>query len=132
MSDTTNALNDLASLLKAGESYYRDGAKSIDDRNISTVFAEMAAVRSAAIAELSHKIEALDEEPAGASWMEQARQFYTNAKNLFAKDRETMINALEEHEDRTLKQIKEALDDVEDREAAAILLRHLRARPEIS
>ncbi len=125
MSDTTNALNDLISLLKAGESYYRESADSIKDPTVKSLFTEMASIRSAAIQELSTKIKGLGEEPAGASWMEQAREFYTSAKSLVSDKSDTLISALEEHEDRTLEQIKEAFGDIDNREAQTILTRHL-------
>lgn len=125
MSDTTNALNDLVSLLKAGENYYRESAESIDDRDVKSLFNEMAAVRSAAIQELESKIKGLGGDPSGASWMEQAREFYTSAKSLVSDKTETLIAALEEHEDRTLEQIKDSFSEVEDGEAQKILTRHL-------
>lgn len=125
MSDTTNALNDVVSLLKAGENYYRESAESVKDPSVKSVFSEMAAVRSAAVKELSSKIEGLGGDPSGASWAEQAREFYTSAKSLLTDKTETLITALEEHEDRTLKQIREALGDVDNREAQTILSRHL-------
>lgn len=125
MSETTNALNDLVSLLKAGESYYRESADSIDDPTVRSVFKEMAAVRLAAIQELEAKIDGLGGEPSGASWMEQAREFYTSAKTLVSDKTETLIADLEEHEDRTLEQIKESFGDVDNQEAQTILTRHL-------
>lgn len=125
MSDTTATLNDLVSLLKAGEAYYRDSANSIEDRTVKPVFSEMAAVRSAAIKELSATIEKHGEDTSGASWTEQARQFYTSAKSLVTNKTETLIADLEEHEDRTLEQIKDSLETVENLEARKILARHL-------
>ncbi len=125
MSDTTDALNDVVSLLKAGKNYYRESAESVEDPSVKSVFSEMAAVRSAAITELSSKIEGLGDDPSGASWAEQAREFYTSAKSLVTDKTETLVTALEEHEDRTLEQIRDALKDVENPEAQRILSRHL-------
>ncbi len=125
MSDTTHALNDFISLIKAGEAFYRDAAESVDHDGLKRLFVEMAAIRSAAIAEMSGKVKRADEDVSGASWAEQGRQAYTNAKALFAEKPEVLIEYLEEHEDRTLEQLRDALTEVEDTEARAILQRHL-------
>lgn len=125
MSDTTNALNNLISLLKAGEEFYRDAADRVDNGSLKKLFVEMAAIRSAAIAEMSAAVERREEDVSGESWLEQARQGYTNAKSMFAEKPEVLIEYLEEHEDRTLEQFRESLEEVEDQDAKAILMRHL-------
>ncbi|MBU1209716.1 MAG: PA2169 family four-helix-bundle protein [Alphaproteobacteria bacterium] len=111
-------------MLKAGESFYRKAADNVDDHALKKLFSEHAAIRNAAVTEMSQKVERSDEDPSGASWTEQARQGYANAESMF-NGTDALIEYLEEHEDRTLEQIREALKGVEDREAVKILTRHL-------
>jgi len=117
-------LNDTISLLKAGEDFYRNAAENVDDPSLKNLFSENAAIRNAAITEMSQKVERLDEDPSGASWTEQARQGYANAESMF-NGTDSLVDYLEEHEDRTLEQIREALKEADDREAVKILTRHL-------
>lgn len=125
MSDTTHALNDTVSLLRAGETFYRDAAERVDHRGLKELFSEMAAIRNAAATEMSQKVEALGGDTSSASWTEQARQFYANAEAMFGGETEALINYLEEHEDRTLEQVRDGLAKAEDHDAIAIFMRHL-------
>ncbi|MCH9809513.1 MAG: PA2169 family four-helix-bundle protein [Alphaproteobacteria bacterium] len=127
MSDNTEALNEIISFLKAGEEFYRDGAEQSDNAMLKNTFTDMATVRNAAIQELSAKVENLGEEPSNASWVEQARNFYTTMKSALVDADEAYIADLEEHEDRTLEKIENSLSDIEGADVASLLVRHLGA-----
>jgi len=125
MSNVTETLNDTISLLRAGEHFYRDAAERVESRQLSELFSEMAAVRDTAAAEMSQKVKLEGEDPSGASWAEQARQMYAEAEALFGDETDALINYLEEHEDRTLEQVRSGLGEADDHEATAIFMRHL-------
>ncbi len=125
MSETTNTINNTISLLRAGEAFYRDAVERVKEPGLKEMFSEMAAIRNAAATEMSVRIEALGESPSAASWAEQARQIYAEAEALFSNETNALIRYLEEHEDRTLDQIRSSLSKIDDDAAFAIFMRHL-------
>lgn len=127
MSTTTDALSDVVSTLKAGESFYSDAKEKANSSELKSVFAEMERTRKEAIGDLEHFIEKRGDDAPSASWSEQAKASYTSAMEFF-KDRDndaSLLAKLEEHEDRTFEAFRGALNDVKNDEARSKLNEHL-------
>lgn len=119
-------LNDVIAVLKGGAEFYREGAEQVKDPALADLFRENARKRDAAIAELSAEVQAHGSEPTGGSWAEKAHSWYTQAKSWFGDKDDTLVAELEEHEDRTLEEIRDALEDIPAAGSArTILERHL-------
>lgn len=119
-------LNDVISVLKGGAEFYREGAEKIKDPALATLFLDFAAKRETAIAELSAEVTSRGGTPEDGSWAEKAYSWYGEAKSWFGDKEDTLIAELEEHEDRTLEEIRDAIDDIPSvHPAQAILVRHL-------
>ncbi|MEL6299570.1 MAG: PA2169 family four-helix-bundle protein [Pseudomonadota bacterium] len=126
MSTTTDALNDVVSVLKAGQEFYNDAQEKTDNGQLKSVFKEMESTRQQAISDLEGHIEKRGDDAPEASWSEQAKATYTAAREWFT-DREgddQLIAKLEEHEDRTLEAFRSALNEVNNSEAHGVLTRH--------
>jgi uncharacterized protein (TIGR02284 family) len=124
MAKPITALNEIVSVLKAGAIFYHDAAQQCADTGLGQAFGDMAQTRSAAAQELAAIVSELDTEPASPHWGEQARAAYATLKAQFGGRDEDLLDALIEHEDRTLASIKSALDTVDHTQIRPVLLRH--------
>ena len=124
--DIFEEINDVISVLKGGAEFYREGAEEVKNPELAKLFREYAAKRDAAVIELSAEVAAHGGTPSEGSWAEKAHAWYGEAKSWFGDKEDTLIAELEEHEDRTLEEIRDALEDVPATHPAhAILTRHL-------
>lgn len=124
--DTVEELNDVISVLKGGAEFYRDGAEKVGNPQLADLFRENARKRDAAIAELSAEVMAHGGQPTSGSWAEKAHSWYAEAATWFGDKDDTLVAELEEHEDRTLEEMRDALKDIPAHSGTrTILLRHL-------
>lgn len=124
MSDTSDVLNDVVKVLKAGEEFYREGVEKTEKAPLKAVYAEMADVRQNAIAALSARIKADGGDISSGSWAEKSYAFYTSMKAALGDKEDVMLADLEEHEDRTLEAFRDAMEDADDAETKQVLLQH--------
>ena len=128
--ETIEDVNDVIAVLKGGAAFYRKAAGEVKNPQLQKLFRENAEKRDVAVAELSAKVTARGGEPASVSWAEKAHGWYASAMGMFGDKDETLVEQLEEHEDRTLEEIRDALEDLpaaEDGDVREMLQRHLAA-----
>ncbi len=110
--DVVEELNDVIAVMKGGARFYRDAADKVENPGLAEVFKLNAARREQAIADLSAHVKSYGETPADGSWAETAYSWYASAIASFGDREDTLIAQLEEHEDRTLEELHDAIEDV--------------------
>ncbi len=110
--DIIEELNDVIAVLKSGERFYRDAAKRVENPALADLFVENAEKRKLAIADLSDHVRRHGETPASGSWAETAYSWYTSALAAFGDEETVLVAQLEEHEDRTLEELHDAIEDI--------------------
>lgn len=110
--DMIEELNDVIAVLKSGETFYRDAAKRMENPALAEIFIANADKRRDAIADLSDHVRRHGETPASGSWAETAYSWYTSALAAFGDQETVLVAQLEEHEDRTLEELHDAIEDI--------------------
>jgi len=110
--DVVEELNDVIAVLKGGASFYRDAAEKVENPGLAEIFRTNALKRDQAIADLSSHVRSHGETPAEGSWAETAYAWYTSALATFGDKEDTLVAQLEEHEDRTLEELHDAIEDI--------------------
>ncbi len=110
-------LNDIVSVCRDGEKLYRYAAEQVEDQQLRNMFTEMASVRLKIARELESAVALLGTKPnrtgtmAGkiSHWYVEARSHFVNyADKVF-------IDQLEKTEDKTLKVLRSAVQEVDDK-----------------
>ena len=110
--DIVEELNDVIAVLKGGADFYRDAAEKVENPGLAEIFRTNAQKREQAIADLAGHVRSHGETPAEGSWAETAYSWYTSALAAFGDQEDTLIAQLEEHEDRTLEELHDAIEDI--------------------
>jgi len=110
--DIVEELNDVIAVLKGGAIFYRDAAKQVTDPVLVELFRTNADKRDQAVADLSAHVRSHGETPSEGSWAEAAYSWYTSALGTFGDKEATLVAQLEEHEDRTLEELHDAIEDI--------------------
>lgn len=110
--DVVEELNDVIAVLKGGATFYRDAAEQVTNPALAEIFRTNAAKRELAITDLSAHVRSYGETPADGSWAETAYAWYTSALATFGDQENTLVAQLEEHEDRTLEELHDAVEDI--------------------
>lgn len=108
--DLIEELNDIVAVLRGGAEFYSEAAEKVERDDLKALFAEHAAKREAAVADLSAELTARGEEPAAGSWAEKAHEWYAAASAVIGDADKVFLDQLEEHEDRTLEALRDALE----------------------
>lgn len=127
MSKRLENLNTIIGVLNSGAKFYRSASRQVGRQDLGQVFVEHADLRETVSRDLSQMVDDAGAEPAGLSPMEEAHAVKTKLGTLFNETDAVLVAALEEHEDRTLAAIRNALhhkDNHRDEE----MLRGLLAR----
>lgn len=124
--DMIEELNDVIAVLKGGAKFYRDAAEKVENPALADIFRANAEKRDRAVADLASHVRRHGETPAEGSWAETAYSWYTSALGAFGDREETLVAQLEEHEDRTLEELHDAIEDIPaGTPAHASLMAHL-------
>jgi uncharacterized protein (TIGR02284 family) len=105
-------ISDIVKVLNSGVEFYSDAQDKVDNPAIASVFKMMASVRRSAIEQLQPyaAIEEGEREE-GSSLAVEIRKLYTGMLAAVTSDKDhTYISQLEEVEDKTLEELKTALD----------------------
>ncbi len=127
MNNSTKILNDIISVTRDGKEFYEHAATKVDDSELMTLFARMAAVKGQIVAGLSTEIKAMGDKPAEKGTLAgDLSQMYGDLRALLGNKDYAYVSKLEDSEDRLLKAFDEALAD-EDTPASTgeILRRYL-------
>ena len=104
-------VSDIIKVLNSGIEFYRDAMEQVDREPIRGVFSDMVQTRINAVERLQpYAILEEGKREDGSSFAVQARKSYTSILGSIKSDTEhTYISQLEEVEDKTLEEIREAL-----------------------
>ena len=110
--DIIEELNDVIAVLKGGADFYRNAAEKVENPGLAEIFRSNARKRDQAVADLADHVRSHGETPAEGSWAETAYAWYTTALAAFGDKEDTLVAQLEEHEDRTLEELHDAIEDI--------------------
>ena len=121
MSKRLGNLNTIVGLLNSGARQYRKAARQSSGSELETVFLEHAELREKAAHDIATRIDAAGGEPADGAPGEEARNIATQVGAFFNDTHKTLVDALEEHEDRTLEAFREAIHHKDNADDHAML-----------
>ncbi len=126
MSTSTHKLNELIEILRDGKMFYDEAATKVSDPSLRTMFHEMSATRSSAIADLTKEVRAEGDEAAdGGTMIGTLSKVYANALAAITSDKDTTyVNQLEAAEDRLLHAFEGAAEETDSPKVREILSRH--------
>ncbi|WP_199611878.1 ferritin-like domain-containing protein [Flocculibacter collagenilyticus] len=112
MSNQVEHITDIIQVLNSGIEFYTEAQKKVDDSALAGVFSRMVNVKTIAKEQLQpFAIIEEGEREDGSSFAVEARKYYTKMLTAFSSNEEhTIINQLEEVEDKTLAEIKAAME----------------------
>ena len=114
MNNSTKILNDIISVTRDGKEFYEHAATKVDDSELMTLFARMAAVKGQVVSGLSSEIEAMGDEPAEKGTLAgDLSQMYGDLRALLGNKDYAYVAQLEDSEDRLLKAFDAALADTD-------------------
>lgn len=114
MHDTSKILNDIISVTRDGQEFYEHAATKVDDSELMTLFARMAAVKGQIVSGLSTEVKALGEQPAETgTWTGNLSQMYGDLRAVLGDKDYAYVAKLEDSEDRLLKAFDETIADVD-------------------
>lgn len=114
MSDenTSKQVSKVIKVLNTGIDFYTEAQDKVESTQVATVFGNMATIRKSAVTRLNAYTELRDgETEEGGDFASEARRMYTNLIASIKSDSDyTYISQLEEIEDKTLEELKSALN----------------------
>lgn len=110
-------LNDVISVCRDGEDLYRYVADRVEDQQSRNIFSDMAKVRSNIVKELESEVILRGVEPKkSGTFVGAISKWYIDAKSRFVDYTErAFIEQLEETEQRSLKVLRTAVREIEDK-----------------
>ncbi len=115
ISNDIQHIADVVQVLNSGIDFYSQAREKVDDANVQYVFDQMIEARKQARARLQplamlEKGEVED----GSDWAVETRRLYAKVIAAFSDDEvHTLVDQLEEVEDKTLKELKTAFEKSE-------------------
>ena len=82
MSDSTHLLHDLVQISRTGTEFYEEAAKSIADKKLKRVFADMAKAKSALADNLAAELKPAPKRAKGTDLLDEIRKTYTGIKTV--------------------------------------------------
>ncbi|MDN3641044.1 PA2169 family four-helix-bundle protein [Simiduia curdlanivorans] len=118
-------VNNIIKVLNSGKDFYQHAIDKVDNSGLVMVFRSMVDARNNALIKLQPFAQMTDgEREAGDSWVVKAREAYADLRAALSKDPDhTYIEQLEEVEDKTLVELKTALNKTSEPLYAAVLKR---------
>lgn len=121
MSKRLENLNDIVGVLNSGAKFYRHSARQTSGTELEKVFLEHAELREAAARTIADIVDDAGAEPAEAAPMEEARAWATRVGSAFGDTADMLVGSLEEHEDRTLGVLRQAIHHKDNHRDEAML-----------
>ncbi|SLN71557.1 DUF2383 domain-containing protein [Roseisalinus antarcticus] len=130
MSQRLNNLNDLIATLKTGAGYYRKAARQTGKAENRVVFVEHAEIRESYARQLAGMVEEVGGEVRDLDAREKGREIAGRVGAFIGDTDRTLIDSLEDHEDRTLDLFRTAVhhaDNARDEPTLRDMMNHLEA-----
>lgn len=122
-----NHITDIIQVMNSGIDFYEKAQENIKDPAIGALFQRMIDARKISVERLQpYAINQKGEREDGSAFSVEARRAYTAILTSFSSDNDsTYVNELEEVEDKTLKEIKAAMDNPQPADCEAALAKTL-------
>jgi uncharacterized protein (TIGR02284 family) len=82
MSDSTHLLHDLVQISRTGTEFYEEAAKTVSDKKLKRVFADMAKAKSLLATNLAAELKAAPKKTKPTELLEEIRKTYTGIKSM--------------------------------------------------
>ena len=117
-------VSDIVQVLNSGIEFYTDAKSKVDSPNIARFFDRMIAARKSVKQQLQPFAVVEEGKPEqGSAFTVDARKVYTKVISAISSDKDhTYISHLEEVEDKTLEEIRAALDEKQPADCESALL----------
>ncbi len=102
-------LNNIIATLRSGAEFFRKSARQTDDETLGEIFVTHADIRERHAKTLADVIEGVGGEVVSTSPTEEAHALYGRLAGRIRNSDRPLVNALEEHEDRTIAVFRDAL-----------------------
>lgn len=109
MSKRLENLNNIVGILNAGAKFYRNAARQVPTPELEQILLEHAELREEVARDISRTIDDAGGEPAEAAPIEQVRAAAAQVGTAFSDPSRTLVDSLEQHEDRTLEAFRQAI-----------------------
>ena len=118
-----NHISDIIQVMNSGIDFYQKAQENIKDPAIGALFQRMIDARRVSVERLQpYAINEKGEREEGSSFAVEARRAYTALLTTFGSNNDsTYVSELEEVEDKTLAEIKEAMDKPQPADCEAAL-----------
>lgn len=114
MNSTSKILNEIISVTRDGKEFYEHAASKVDDSELMTLFARMAAVKGQIVSGLSTEVKSLGEQPTETgTWSGNLSQMYGDLRAVLGDKDYAYVAKLEDSEDRLLKAFVETIADAD-------------------
>ncbi|MBQ4832544.1 PA2169 family four-helix-bundle protein [Pseudoalteromonas sp. MMG010] len=120
-------ITDIIQVMNSGIEFYEKAQAKVQEPAVVSLFQDMIDARKISIERLQpYAINEQGERENGSSFAVQARKAYTSLITKFSSDNaNTYIDELEEVEDKTLEEIKSAMDKTQPADCEAALAKTL-------
>ncbi len=126
MSNKTDNLNELISVLEDGREFYQEAQDKVDDRALMALFGRMARSKQLIAADLKGIVQFNGEEPAEGSFGGSVRKLYAQLRIALSSDSSAeYVSQLEEFEDRILKEFEKQTREADSPQVRAIAAKYL-------
>ena len=117
--ETIDELNEVIAILRGGASFYREAAERVKNAQLASLFRENADKREAVADDLASEVtDRGGEAREGGDWGAKLRSLYSRALTVLSDPDETFVANLEEMEDRTLAEMRDAICEIEEGDVA--------------
>ena len=127
MSDSTHLLHDLVQISRTGTEFYEEAAKSVSDKKLKRVFADMAKAKSVLATNLAAELKPAPKKTKPAEIMDEIRNTYTGIKTLNTAS----ITALEQTETQLQGSLQKVVMDRDHSFVVRVLAKQYVASAEV-
>lgn len=127
MSDSTHLLHDLVQISRTGTEFYEEAAKSVSDKKLKRVFADMAKAKSVLATNLAAELKPAPKKTRPAEIMDEIRNTYTGIKTMNTAS----ITALEQTETQLQGSLQKVVMDREHSFVVRVLAKQYVASAEV-
>ncbi|MGY6553326.1 MAG: PA2169 family four-helix-bundle protein [Wenzhouxiangella sp.] len=126
MTNKTDDLNELITVLEDGREFYEEARDQVEDRGLKTLFGQMAQAKRLISAELKRIVRFKGEEPEEGSFAGSLRKLYAKIRVGLASDQSAQyVSQLEEFEDKILAKFEDQSKNADSLEVRAIAAKYL-------
>ena len=127
MSDSTHLLHDLVQISRTGHEFYEEAAKSVADKKLKRVFADMAKAKGLLADNLAAELKPAPKKAKSTELMDEIRKTYTGIKTVNTAS----ITALEQTETQLQGSLQKVVMDREHSFVVRVLAKQYVASAEV-